>query len=92
MGNSIIHETYIIVNPTAGDGQAQKRWQNFESQLKQSQIPYQAVITEYQNHATSIVADAIASGYNRIGVFSGDGTLNEVLQGMFIENHIKSED
>jgi len=92
MENSIIHETYIIVNPTAGDGQAQKRWQDFESQLKQTQIPYQAVITEYQNHATSIVADAISSGYNRIGVFSGDGTLNEVLQGMFIENHIKSED
>ena len=78
-----IHKTLIIVNPTAGDGQAEKRWQDFESQLIQTKIPYQAVITEYQNHATSIVTDAISSGYNRIGVFSGDGTLNEVLQGLF---------
>ena len=79
MENTNIHKTLIVVNPTAGDGQAQNRWQDFESQLKQTQIPYQAVITKHQNPATTIVADAISSGYNRIGVFSVDGTLNEVL-------------
>ena len=78
--------TFIIVNPTAGDGQAKKRWQDFENDLKQNQIHYKAIITEYQNHATELVAEAISSGYNRIGVFSGDGTLNEVLQGLFTEN------
>ena len=78
--------TFIIVNPTAGDGQAKKRWQDFESDLKQNQIHYKAIITEYQNHATELVSEAISSGYNRIGVFSGDGTLNEVLQGLFTEN------
>ena len=83
MGNSIIDKTLIIVNPTAGDGQAEKRWQDFENKLIQSHISYQAVITEYQNHATELVSEAIASGYKRIGVFSGDGTLNEVLQGLF---------
>ena len=87
-----IHKTLIIVNPTAGDGQARKRWQDFESQLKQTQIPFQAVMTEYQNHAISIVADAISSGYNRIGVFSGDGTLNEVLQGLYKDDNILSDD
>ena len=92
MENTNIHKTLIIVNPAAGDGKAEKRWQEFESQLKQTQIPYQAVITEYQNHATSIVADAISSGYNRIGVFSGDGTLNEVLQGLYKDDHILSDD
>ena len=43
------------------------------------------MITEYQNHATELVSDAISSGYRRIGVFSGDGTLNEVIQGLFAE-------
>ena len=76
-------KTFIIVNPTAGDGQAKKRWQNFTSDLKQNQIHYQAANTEYQNHATELVAKAISLGYNHIGVFSGDGTLNEVLQGLF---------
>ena len=85
-------ETFIIVNPTAGDGQAEKRWQNFENDLQKNNIHYDAIITEYQNHATELISKAVASGYNRIGVFSGDGTLNEVLQGLFKEDHIISED
>ena len=48
-------ETFIIVNPTAGDGQAKKRWQNFENDLKNNQIAYHAVKTEYRNHPAIIV-------------------------------------
>jgi len=60
--------------------------------LKKHNIHYYAVITEYKNHATELITQAVSSGYNRIGVFSGDGTLNEVLQGLFKEDHIISED
>ena len=84
-------ETFIIVNPTAGDGQAEKRWQDFENDLKKNQIQYHAILTEYQNHATELISRAVSSGYNRIGVFSGDGTLNEVLQGLFHDGKIISD-
>ena len=85
-------ETFIIVNPTAGDDQAEKRWQDFENDLKKNRIHYHAVITEYQNHATELISEAVSSGFNRIGIFGGDGTLNEALQGLFKDNHIISED
>jgi len=84
-------ETFIIVNPTAGDGQAEKRWQDCENVLKKHHIHYHFVMTEYQNHATELISQAVSSGYNRIGVFGGDGTLNEALQGLLKEGHIKSE-
>jgi diacylglycerol kinase family enzyme len=83
---------YIIVNPTAGDGQAKKRWQKFENDLINNQISYYAKETECQNHATELVSEAVASGYNRIGVFSGDGTLNEVLQGIYKDDNIISDE
>ena len=85
-------EIFIIVNPTAGDGQAEKRWQNFENDLKKNKIHYHAIMTEYKNHATALISEAVSAGYHRIGVFSGDGTLNEVLQGLFDEDLIKSDD
>jgi diacylglycerol kinase family enzyme len=88
----MIPETFIIVNPTAGDGRAEKRWKDFENDLNNNQIPYHAVTTEYRSHATELVSEAISSGYDRIGVFSGDGTLNEVLQGLFKEDRIISDD
>ena len=81
-------KTFIIVNPAAGEGQAEKRWKKFENNLIKNKILYHVVITEYKNHATKLVSDAILSGYNRIGVFSGDGTLNEVIQGMFKDDQI----
>ena len=88
----MISETFIIVNPPAGDGQAVKRWQDFENDLKKNHIHYHAIITKYQNHATELISEAVSSGYNRIGIFGGDGTLNEALQGLFKEDHIISED
>ena len=52
-------ETFIIVNPTAGDGQAKKRWQKFENDLINNQIPYHVEKTKYQNHATELVSEAV---------------------------------
>ena len=88
MENSNLFKTFIIVNLTAGEGQAEKRWKIFENNLIKNKILYHVGITEYKNHATQLVSDAISSGYNRIGVFSGDGTLNEVIQGMFKDDQI----
>ena len=84
-------KTFIIVNPAAGDGQAKKRWEIFENDLKKHQIQYHAIKTEYPNHATELISAAVSEGYRRIGVFSGDGTLNEVVQGLFKKDLIKSD-
>ena len=57
-------EIFIIVNPTAGDGQAEKRWQNFENDLKKNKIHYHAIMTEYKNHATALISEAVTPEKN----------------------------
>ena len=85
-------ETLIIVNLTAGDGLAKNRWQNFQQELEANHIPYKAEITEYQSHAVELAGQAVKDGFTRIGVFSGDGTLNEVIQGIFHKNQLRNPD
>ena len=84
-------KTLIIVNTTAGNSQAERRWKNFEKDLMHHNITYHAIKTKYPNHATKLAHDAALSGQFRIAVFSGDGTLNEVVQGLFNDDKIISE-
>tara|TARA_B100000315_G_C14595477_1_gene598846 strand:- start:13164 stop:14162 length:999 start_codon:yes stop_codon:yes gene_type:complete len=77
------NKAFIIVNPEAGDGLAAKRWKKFQFQLIEKNIPFEFCFTEYRDHATEIVKGAVQKGFTRIGTFGGDGTVNEVLQGIF---------
>jgi diacylglycerol kinase family enzyme len=90
MGNS--GNTIIIWNPAAGEGKARRRWQNLQNQLEAARFPYEAIQTEYPGHATEIAATLLERDYSRIGVFGGDGTFNEVLQGIFQEDKIPRDD
>ena len=39
-------------------------------------------VTRRRDHASFLVADAVAAGYEMVVAFGGDGTVNEVLQGL----------
>jgi len=51
--------------------------------LIREQIPFDYRVTESPNHATEITTELLKNHCHRIAVFGGDGTLNEVLQGVF---------
>ncbi len=88
----ILNDTFIICNPEAGGGLARKRWKNFKEILETSQIKVESQLTNYQGHAAEISAYLVERGYKRIAVFGGDGTLNEVLQGIISDDKVKSEE
>lgn len=73
----------FIVNPNARSGLGQKLWLLVEADLKERGAKYQVFFTKYQRHAAKIVRD-LTSDLNRhtLIVLGGDGTINEVIDGI----------
>ena len=92
MVNSKSNNPLIIFNPTAGDGQAIQRWEKFKKELSQHNIDYSVQQTKYRGHATEIASTAIDEGVTKLAIFSGDGTLNEALQGIMENDRVKYPD
>jgi diacylglycerol kinase family enzyme len=70
----------IIVNPYATT--VSNRLKNLVVYALQGRYEVEAVTTEAQNHATEIGREATDGGYDLVVAFGGDGTLNEVVNGL----------
>lgn len=73
----------FIVNPNARSGLGQKLWLLVEADLKERGAKYQVFFTKYQLHAAKIVR-SLTSDLNchTLVVLGGDGTINEVINGI----------
>ena len=74
----------IIANPSSGTLQAKKIAPIVEQEL--SHYNTTLIFTEYSGHATKIVQDFLEEDYTGIIVIGGDGTYNEVINGLFKRN------
>jgi YegS/Rv2252/BmrU family lipid kinase len=81
--NSNLNEWLVIVNPNAGNGKGKKDWDKIASLLKRENLPFTVKFTEKKGHAIKLTLDGIGSGFRRIMTVGGDGTLNEVVNGVF---------
>src|SRR4029077_151117 len=70
----------IIVNPYATT--VSDRLKNLVVYALQGRYEVEAVSTEAQNHATEIGREAVDGGYDLVVAFGGDGTLNEIANGL----------
>ena len=75
---------HFIVNPCSRTGKAAKVWAELEQVLKQKNVEYRAYFTEYSGHATELAAAICAEnpGEKHIITVGGDGTSNEVINGL----------
>ncbi|MEM5787044.1 MAG: diacylglycerol kinase family protein [Syntrophobacteraceae bacterium] len=74
-----------IVNPTSGSGKAGKRWPALLKALGSRETEIQTRWTEYPGHAEILAASARREGYERVIAAGGDGTLFEVVNGLWNE-------
>jgi diacylglycerol kinase (ATP) len=73
---------FVIVNPTSGRGLGEKSIPQIESNLKENGLDFTLVRTERMWHAAELAEGAAREGYDVIVCASGDGTVNEAINGI----------
>ena len=83
---------FVIVNPVSGGGKGLEDFPKISHLLRENGIEHDPAFTEYRYHATELTVEAINSGYRKIIVVGGDGTLNEVVNGLFIQKQCEPKE
>lgn len=79
----------VVVNPKASVGKSGKDWPQIRQILINDGIEFDDVLTEYPRHAIEIVRNAIVEkGYRKFIAVGGDGTNNEVINGIFTQDTV----
>ena len=83
----------VVVNPMASVGKCGKDWPEIKQILINEGIAFDAVLTEHPGHAIEIVRNAIVEqGYRKFVSVGGDGTNNEVINGIFTQDAVPTND
>lgn len=78
----------VIVNPAAGAGKTAKKWPQIMAFLKAIGLRFDYGLTEAPGHAIELAKSAANAGYNLVVSVGGDGTLNEVVNGLYDSGNI----
>ena len=93
MNQASNHKEWLaIVNPNAGKGKGQKDWHIIAEFMRKVNLTFAVKFTEAKGHAVLITQEAVKDGCRRIITIGGDGTLNEVVNGVFTNETCLSSD
>lgn len=75
-------KVFVILNPYANRWGAQRRRPQVEKALQAAGLEYDLLITRSRGHATQAALEAAQGDYDAVISAGGDGTLNEVINGL----------
>jgi len=81
-GLATMNRYKVIVNPVSGRGNGEQSIPLIKSLLEQHGLSYDLVRTEHPGHAIELAQQAAVDGYDVVVAAGGDGTSNEVLNGL----------
>ena len=84
MESSLTEQWLVIVNPNAGSGKGKKDWDKISNLLNKHKLPFMVKFTASKGHAIKLSKEGIEAGFRKIITVGGDGTLNEIVNGVFL--------
>lgn len=72
----------IILNPQSAKGATRRRLPEIQQSLNELGLVYTFSLTERPWHAAELAREAIVEGYDVVVAVGGDGTVNEVVNGI----------
>lgn len=80
---------YFIINPASGSGRGRIVWETIKKELDHLSVEYRSFLLRSAGEGTSLAATLSSSGTScTIIVVGGDGTINEVVNGLTSFDHI----
>jgi diacylglycerol kinase family enzyme len=76
-----VTRAFVIVNPAAGSGRTERLWPSLRADLRRLGLTFDFALTKAPGEATT-VARSVALAYGLVVAVGGDGTLNEVVNGI----------
>ena len=92
MNNPARSEWFTVVNPNAGNGKGKKDWERISNLFEKSEIQVSARFTEKKGQAIEFTRNAISDGFRKFISVGGDGTLNEIVNGIFTQDVCPTQD
>ena len=73
----------LIVNPAAGAGKTARKWPHIMANLRSLDLRFDYDFTVAPGHARELAKAAVSKGYELVVSVGGDGTINEVVNGLY---------
>ena len=79
-----------IVNPVSGLKKSLKVYYEAKNHFEESKFNTSLFVSKYPNHIKEYVSKIDKNLFDRIVIFGGDGTINEVVNGLYDSNNLQS--
>jgi YegS/Rv2252/BmrU family lipid kinase len=92
LANTNSDKLFFVINTNAGNEAVKKEWPKIEKLISKENLNYDFDFTSYTGHAEDITTEKLSEGYRKFIVVGGDGTLNEVINGIFKQKAVPAND